>query len=185
MTKLNESSQSYSTPGATEAKEVTPVAEVSEAGSKEAEKFSADYVKELRRENAHFRTRAKEQEELAQKALEEAQKLSQELKQEAEARIIQAELKAVALKAGMFDLDGLKLADISAVRLEEDGQITGADALMAQLKKDKPYLFSTALSSSTHTGRAPSADTVKPRRASEMTAEEYAAAKAAVVRGGW
>jgi hypothetical protein len=53
-------------------------------------------------------------------------------------------LKAAALKSGMIDLDGLKLADTSTVTLEDTAYgmtVVGAEALMAKLKESKPYLF--------------------------------------------
>jgi hypothetical protein len=150
--------------------------------TKEPETFSADYVKELRRENAHYRTKAKENEEAAQKALKDAEEVSTKAKTEADARIIRAELKAAALKAGMIDLDGLKLADLSKVALKDDGTLDGADALMDGLKKDKPYLFGQP-ATTTHTGKAPDPNPPTPKKASEMTAEEYSAAKAAALKG--
>jgi hypothetical protein len=50
-------------------------------------------------------------------------------------------LKVVAQKAGMIDLDALKLADVTKVTLEDDGTVKGADELMTALKEAKPYLF--------------------------------------------
>lgn len=149
---------------------------------KEPENFSADYVKELRRENAHYRTKAKEHEEAALKATKDAEEVTTKAKADADARIIRAELKAAALKAGMIDLDGLKLADLSKVTLKEDGTLDGADTLMEGLKKDKPYLFGNP-ATTTHTGKAPDPNPPTPKKASEMTAEEYAAAKTAALKG--
>ena len=87
-----------------------------------------------------------------------------------------------ALKAGMVDLDGLKLADLSGVKLNEAGEVEGAEALMEALKKSKPYLFG-APSSSTP-GTPPSPKTPEAKKATEMTDEEYQQAKAALLRGG-
>lgn len=153
------------------------------AQTKEPETFSADYVKELRRENAHYRTKAKEQEEAAQKALKDAEETTTKAKADADSRIIRAELKAAALKAGMIDLDGLKLADLSKVALKDDGTLEGADALMEGLKKDKPYLFGQPATTS-HPGKAPDPNPPTPKKATEMSADEYAAAKAAALKGG-
>ncbi|HHW4685708.1 MAG TPA: phage scaffolding protein [Xylella sp.] len=141
---------------------------------REPETFSADYVKELRCENAHYRTKAKEQ--------EEAEELSTKAKADAEARLIRAELKAAALKAGMIDLDGLKLADLSRVTLKDDGTLEGADALMERLKKDKPYLFGPPATTS-HLGKLPDPAPATPKKATDMTAEEYVVAKAAALKG--
>lgn len=40
-------------------------------------------------------------------------------------RLVRAELKAEAVRAGMIDLDGLKLLDISAARLTDAGEEIG------------------------------------------------------------
>lgn len=149
---------------------------------KEPENFSAEYVQELRRENAHYRTKAKEKEEAAIKALKDAEETTTKAKADADSRIIRAELKAAALKAGMIDLDGLKLADLSKVSLKEDGSLEGADELMEGLKTDKPYLFEK-LSTTTNTNKAPDPNPPAAKKASEMTQEEYAAAKAAALKG--
>jgi hypothetical protein len=55
--------------------------------------------------------------------------------------IIGAKMKVAAQRAGMIDLDALKLADTSKVTLEADGTVKGADELMTALKEAKPYLF--------------------------------------------
>ncbi len=148
---------------------------------KEPEHFSADYVRELRRENAHYRTKAKEHEDAAQTALKAAEEQSAKARADADARIIRAELKAAALKAGMIDLDGLKLADLSKITLKDDGTLDGADALMEGLKKDKPYLFGQPATTS-HPQNAPAPTAPTPKKATEMNAAEYAAAKAAVLK---
>jgi hypothetical protein len=162
--------------------QATPPATPPTQTAKEPEVFSSDYVKELRRENAHYRTKAKENEEAAQKAAKDAEEVTAKAKTEADARIIRAELKAAALKAGMIDLDGLKLADLSKVTLKDDGTLDGADDMMKGLKETKPYLFGNA-DTSTHTGKPPPAVPPAAKKASEMTADEYAVARAAALKG--
>jgi hypothetical protein len=54
-------------------------------------------------------------------------------------------LKVAALKAGMVDLDGLKLADMSKMTLEQGPYgvtVRGADAVIHSLKERWPDLFS-------------------------------------------
>lgn len=153
------------------------------------ETFSREYVSELRAENASWRNKHREAEERA-KAAEEAKKAAEEAANgkiaeaasAADKRILMAELKASALKAGMVDLDGLKLADLSGVKLNEQGEVEGADALMEELKKSKPWLFGTQGTS--HTGTPPKAKTPEAKKATEMTDAEYKAAKAAMEKGG-
>ncbi len=152
------------------------------------ETFSREYVHELNNEAKNLRQRATE-EAAARKAAEEDRdkvKIESEArvkasKSDADARVIRAELKALATAAGMVDLDGLKLADLSTVRINKDGEVEGATELMEALKKAKPYLFGTATTSTTAT--PPPSNKPKPKLVTEMTKEEYAQAKAAAIRG--
>ncbi|PKN07930.1 MAG: hypothetical protein CVU24_15235 [Betaproteobacteria bacterium HGW-Betaproteobacteria-18] len=142
-------------------------------------------MEELRHENASYRTRAQEAKRAAEQATEAAAKANTEAEakitaaqQAANERIIRAELKAAALKAGMVDLDGLKLADLSKVKLnQETGDVEGADELMAAMKEAKPYLFGSTQNSSTP-GTPPPPKTPTAKKAQEMTPEEYKAERA-------
>ena len=140
------------------------------------ESFSREYVQELRQESAHHRVKAAE----AQKAVAEAQRVAAEVVRSANERVVRAELKAVALRAGIVDVDALKLADLAQVRLNEAGEVEGAEALIATLKEAKPYLFGGAAgagnSGSTQAAPKPAAQT--PVDARKMSAEEYARARA-------
>ena len=51
------------------------------------------------------------------------------IKLETDARLVRAELKAEAVRAGIVDLDGLKLLDLSAARLNERGEVDNASAI--------------------------------------------------------
>jgi hypothetical protein len=163
------------------------------------ETFSREYVHELREENKSWRTKHQES-ETARKTAEDAAKAAakattdattaaetaaeakiKDANTAAEQRIIRAELKAVALKAGMVDLDGLKLADFSKVKLNEAGEVEGAEALMEALKKAKPYLFGTQSTSSTAT--KPDPTKTEPKKATEMTDAEWRAARSKLGRG--
>jgi len=150
----------------------------------EPQTFSAEYVRELREENKGGRLKASEQ-EAAAKAAKDAATAAEaaattkitEASAAAQQRIIRAELKAAALKAGMVDLDGLKLADLSTVKLnDETGEVEGADALMDAMKKAKPYLFGAPGTSNPNPPPKPTDP--KAKLAKDMTPEEYAAAKA-------
>ena len=155
------------------------------------ETFSKEYVAELRRENSTYRQRAIEH-ETKSKATEEALAKAQaeadakadakiaEISTAAEQRIIRAELKAAAKEAGMVDIDGLKMADLSTIKLNKDGEIEGVDALMKSLKESKPYLFGTPNTSST--AKPPEGKPTAPKKATEMSKEEYAKAKAALTK---
>ena len=149
----------------------------------EPETFSREYVAELRGENATYRTKAKEEaakreaaEAAAKKAAEDADAKVKETASAADQRIIRAELKAEALKAGMVDLDGLKLADLSKVKLNDKGEVEGAEEMMQALKKSKPYLFKDA-SSTSSTQKKPDPKDDKVKTAKEMTDAEWKEAK--------
>lgn len=160
--------------------------------------FSAEYVRELRAENKGLRLKntelqgkvdgfekatadavAKAVEEATAKARDEGR--AEGLK-DADQRVLLAELKGEAVKAGLVDLDQLKLLDLSGVKLA-DGKLEGADALFAGLKESKPYLFGQPPSNSSNPQNPPPANPPAAKKASEMTADEYAAAKAALVKG--
>lgn len=156
-------------------------------GAAKPETFSREYVHELREENKSWRTKHAE-EAAARKAADEgktaAEKASEgkvkEVQTAADQRVIRAELKAAAIKAGMVDLDGLKLADLSKVKLNAEGEVEGADELMEAMKKSKPYLFGAASSSST--GKPPKKGEETPKLATEMTDAEYAVARANAIK---
>lgn len=96
-------------------------------------------------------------------------------------RLIQSELKAHALRAGIIDLDGLKLMDITTFKLDDQGNIPDPTAALATLKRDKPWLFTRA--SSSHPAAAPAPEPPKTRMAKEMTYEEWQAARGRLIRG--
>ena len=150
------------------------------------ETFSREYVHELREENKSWRQKHQEA-DTARKSAEDAKAAAEkerdakgkEAQTAADQRVIRAELKAAAIKAGMVDLDGLKLADLSKVKLNAEGEVEGAEDLMEAMKKSKPYLFA---SSSSSTGKPPKKDDEKPKSATEMTDAEWKAARAAAAK---
>jgi hypothetical protein len=65
-----------------------------------------------------------------------------------QSRLVAANLRTEAVRAGMIDLDGLKLIDLSSVVLDASDKVVGGRKLMEDLRRDKPWLFGTASSSS-------------------------------------
>ncbi len=100
---------------------------------------------------------------------------------DADARLIRAELKAEALRAGMVDLDGLKLLDMADVRLTDVGEVADAPALLAKLKRAKPWLFGAA-SSSSAAANPPRPEPPRTRHANDLSHEEWLAARTALLR---
>jgi hypothetical protein len=103
-----------------------------------------------------------------------------ETEQEARARVARAELKVEAVRAGIVDLDGLKLLDLKKIELTSDGELANAAELMAQLRRAKPWLFGGASSSSP--ASPPPAQPPRQKLATEMTDDEYRSARAAILK---
>jgi hypothetical protein len=154
------------------------------AARPEPDNFSREYVKELREESARYRTRAQDAESKVKEAEERAAQVAARLT-EAETRaktnderLLMAELHVAAARAGMVDLDGLKLADLTTVKLNEAGEVEGAAELMEALKREKPYLFRAQAAISTSSTKAPPPkEKPQAKTASEMNSAEWAAKK--------
>ncbi len=102
------------------------------------------------------------------------------LRIEFQSRLIAANLRTEAVRAGMVDLDGLKLIDLSSAQLDEDDKIIGGRKMMADLRRAKPWLFGPPSTSSAAV--APASLPVRQKTAMDMTTEEYAAARTAVTK---
>jgi hypothetical protein len=144
-----------------------------------------EHAKTLREENKSWRLKLSAAEAKLNAAEADSVKFKTETEDKltkaqvaANERVIRAELKSEAIKAGMIDLDGLKLADLSVVKLADDGNVSGAEEMLKALKEAKPYLFKQPQSSSGKPGVAPSPDDGKPKLATDMTADEYKKHKA-------
>jgi hypothetical protein len=102
------------------------------------------------------------------------------LRADYESRLVAANLRTEAVRAGMIDLDGLKLLDLSSVTLDANDKIVDGRKIMDGLRREKPWLFGATSSSSASI--APASQPVRQKTALEMTDEEYAAARAALTR---
>lgn len=109
--------------------------------------------------------------------LEQTLKLSREA---TDARLAELELKAEAIRAGIIDIDGLKLADRAGMRVDENGVVHGAGQAMAKLRRDKPWLFGNSTTSSV--SPVPATTPTRLRLATEMTLDEWRAARAELLQ---
>jgi hypothetical protein len=116
---------------------------------------------------------------LEQRAAALEQRLA-EMEAAGNARLVRAELKAEAIRAGMIDLDGLKMVDAASVTVDAEGEVRGAAALMGELRRAKPWLFGGASSSSG--ASAPPAEPPRAKRATEMGFAEWQAARTELLR---
>lgn len=136
--------------------------------------FTEDYVRRIRAEAENHRTEAQKAKEAAEAAERAASEKIAEASAAAERRIVTAELRAEAIKAGMVDLDGLKLLDIekAGVKLNAAGDVEGAAEALAKMKEAKPYLFGQQRTG--NTDRPPPGNPT-PKKATEMTDDEWRA----------
>jgi hypothetical protein len=146
----------------TEQTETVEATQETKAEKIEAKMYPESYVKKIHTENA---ARRKREEELSLKLKEyEDKELAAEtdLKKKAEAlekrikdteaeyaqklsaadkRYIRAEVRAAAIKAGIIDADDVNSIDLSDLRIDDEGNVTGVDELMAAHKERKPHWF--------------------------------------------
>jgi TolA-binding protein len=152
------------------------------------ESFSREYVSELREENKSWRLKISERDTELSTLKAKVAELETGSKdaltkaeQAANDRVLRAELKAVAAKHGVVDVnDALKVLDLSGVKLDENGDVIGADELFEAAKKAKPYLFGTTSTSSTQ--KPPPAGDPKPVDVRKVESKDYEAAKAAFLK---
>jgi hypothetical protein len=97
-----------------------------------------------------------------------------------QSRLIVASLQTEAVRAGMIDLDGLKLANLSDAKLGPGDKVVGGRQIIDELRRNKPWLFGASSTSSV--AEAPPSKPIRQKTALEMTEEEYLAARAAVTR---
>lgn len=95
-------------------------------------------------------------------------------------RLLRAELKGHAIRAGMVDLDGLKLLDTSRLLLNDSDEVVGAAELMAEARRAKPWLFGGSSTSSA--AAVPPAQAPKAKLATDMTEAEWRASRAELLR---
>lgn len=116
----------------------------------EVPREQSEFEKRLRRDLARAREQTRiatsEREAGVAAAARERDEAVAMIRSQANDRVIRSELRAHAMKAGIIDLDGLRLADLTKLSLSEDGDVVGAEALIDSLRQDKPYLFSESRS---------------------------------------
>jgi len=84
-------------------------------------------------------------------------------------------LEVAALKEGMIDVDGLKLADTSKITVDDKGNLVGTEDFFKGLKESKGYLFGKI--NTTNIDKVPKPGDQTSVDAREMKKEDYEAAK--------
>lgn len=156
------------------------------SGGADRSTFSREYVSELREEAKTWRLKFQERDgqfnEMSKKLTdtEAAHKTAlTDADTRANQRVMRAELKAHAVKAGLVDMEALELLDLSSVKFNDKGELEGVDELFEAAKKAKPYLFGSQNTGSTEKKPPPAENTPKDVR--KLTAAEYEAEKAKYV----
>jgi hypothetical protein len=155
--------------------------------------FSVDYVRELRSENKGVRlknqeimTKLEQLEAAANAKVAAAEAKIAEAVTAADKRIIATEMKVAAKAAGLLDLDFLKLIDTSAIKLDDKGDVQVPEDFWTKVKASKPSFFTATgadKGTTAPTGKPVVPGSVVTKAAKDMTAAEYAAAKAVLERG--
>jgi len=151
--------------------------------------LTKEYVSELRAENRERRlesellaknlqdtaNKLKETEENSKRALEEVKNLQTQ----AEQKMIRADMKIFANKYNLRDLDDIKLADLSGVKVSANGDVFGIEEALIALKAKKPYLFDEVSTSRAINNPSPvDARLHNPQEVMKMTRAEYEAYEA-------
>lgn len=156
-----------------------------------------EYLLKLREENEKLRKTLDEQaaaraEELTnqkletlraeteKKATERAEKLLDrrlaELEEANRSRLVKAELKAHALRAGVIDFDDLYTIlgkDLSKVEFDDEGDVKNAAEIISDLKARKPHFFAGVSTSSAERAPATRMDQRVEKPALTMSDEEF------------
>lgn len=154
------------------------------------------YIEKLKKEAVKWRAKAKENKEAAAKFAEadarlkeaeanasEARKEVVEVRNLADKRIINAELRALATEFGLKKPDYLKLADISKLKVSDDGEVIGARELVQELKNSDPDLFNMATTTNVNFKSPTKSDVKLEKPALKYSKEELAKKERDLLRG--
>ena len=139
-----------------------PIEEPPPAEANEPPREITETEKKLRREVARYREQVRiaqsERETACAAAVRDRDEAVAAAREEAHSRVLQAELKTHAIRSGIVDLDGLRLADTGALSFDENGGVQGVEEVIESLRQRKPYLFAA------EAGAAPTVTTAQLQR---------------------
>lgn len=116
-------------------------------------------------------TKLAESERQAGEKVTAAETKAAEAAAKAAARVVTADLKVAAKDANANDIaDVIALLDRSKLVFNDEGEVTNAGPLIADLKKAKPYLFGSP--STSHAGNPPPQTAPAAKHARDMTPDE-------------
>jgi hypothetical protein len=94
-----------------------------------------------------------------------------------------AAVRMAAKDAGILDVDGLKLFDLSAIKVADDGAVSIPDKFFEEAKAAKPYLFNLTgaeVGTTSSTAKVPASQQPAAKKVGAMTEAERHAAYAAL-----
>lgn len=144
----------------------------------------------LEKEKTEAETKALEEQKKYQELYEKEKLAKVELETKVKQQAINAAISAEASKKGVSDLEAaIKLADTSTIELDEDGNVTGADAVVAKLVEDKPYLIGKIPDKSIGEGTNPGKNTTdagtKKFKLSQIQDHAFYKENEAEIRQAW
>lgn len=112
--------------------------------AREKKKYEGVDVEEYKRFKADAQKKADDEKTELQKLqekLSETEKTSKSVMQQANARLIKAEFKVLAKELGVeYVDDAFKLADLSGIKVNENGEVEGIKEIVEALVAEKPFL---------------------------------------------
>jgi len=159
-------------------------------GDSEKNEEDSPQIKKLRKENAKKRIENKElRDKLANAEAKKASTENDDAKKDEKnkktdstdeifkivnKRYVRSELKAAALKAGLVDIDALKMFDISSLEIDSAGDVVGIPELIDEMKESKSYIFNQQAKDTTSDKKTPGDAAPSSKNAMDMTDDEYA-----------
>lgn len=182
-----------------ENKEIDPELEIIEDDDNNDDgKIHEDEIERLKRENIKWRQRAKVNRD-AEKKASEAQRQLEETKKTAETalkrvddltnvanrRLIEAELRSAANEMGLKKIEYARMGDMSQVKIDENGQVTGVREMLAGLKDSDPDLFKAVTSTNVNFNLDRSSVAKSEKSVLKLSDEEYQKSEREFLRGNF
>lgn len=119
---------------------VQALLEAKRAANAEAKKYR-EKLEALEAERKKIEEEKMKEQGKFQELAESLKKEKEELEKKFREMLIWRALENEAIRQGIVDPEGVKLADLSLVKIDKDYQIEGVKEAIEKLKKEKSYLF--------------------------------------------
>jgi len=117
--------------------------------------------------------------EKEKKRADDIERQFNQFKDSASKRSANTELRAEAREAGILDVDDISLIDASGIKVDDDGNVTGAKEAVEAFKTSKPHKFKTEGESTPESKTKPRTPNPNPnakgikKDAKDMTGDEF------------